>query len=414
MHFNLFAIIPHAFPRIPMHITNIIHVFIDAEEDSTDAAGPPSKKHQKAILERFSNDSRYFPPGLSGASTEHGGSGKRRGPNVVMLGESQLPDEAKALGCVSGVISQGYELYEHPDVEPAWNYHFYVACRTTLEPTSSSATFVSAGQKLPLQGYDEALDLVAFVRDDTNGAIGVLFYLPPEFRPLKAAPYSHWTANWGTALRVCKPTVVDWEALAQQLKPFDAEDVVDGRAQGRDVLRRAIRETQRIRPRGIKLGLEAANLTFTMPKSTVSHPSDLKRRTQKIAVVSTSETHPLVAATKTRETKPKTTPIPKKAKAAASKTPTGSAVKVEQENKAAEAPTAARPVRAELTGLASVHNLVTLQGQQLERMESDIRNVQGVMATLKREFRDLAATLAPIRDISGSLQKLGATAEAIR
>src|SRR5690606_29334171 len=74
---------------------------------------------------------------------------------------------------------------------------------------------------------------------------------------------------------------IDWEATARRQR--DAPRLsITARENRLRVLMTALADTNGVTPRGVKKGLEELRVTFNMPKSTASHPSDAKRQRRSV------------------------------------------------------------------------------------------------------------------------------------
>jgi hypothetical protein len=193
---------------------------------------------------------------------------------------------------------------------------------------------------------------------------------------------------------------------------MDTPQLAEGRQQIMGILHTGLQETESIAPRGIKQGADNLKLTFSMPKSTISHPSELKRRAPKIATISTSESHPPVVATKTPASKAKPTPAVKKSRPTAVRSLPVSAPKVDRGKTVVSSATTEKSL--DNLSVATIRSMVTDQGRQLERVEKAVHDMQGSLAAMKRDFRQISTSVAGLADMSKKMKQLVDATEATR
>lgn len=274
------------------------------------------KKRAKTINRMFEPDSDDLPPGLSYQEPIPGGTQPPKKLHVIST--TDVPPEAQDFGCHGGLADKGFLLYEHPDFSTAWGGTIYIAASTSAGPPAYKPIFLRPGRDVYVTGYQEALQFICFIREP-KGTLHLLVFVAPEFRETTVSSGSdNWTYNWPTCLKIVKASYFDWERIADAVCSDTDEESTRKHNDTLEMLRTAIEETNGETPRGMKTGTEYLRLTFTMPKSSIAHPSEYKRVSHKPARVYTGDTAPPLIIKKQPAGKRKTAQMQSSSSTAAS------------------------------------------------------------------------------------------------
>lgn len=205
---------------------------------------------------------------------------------------TEIPPIMQELGCNRTTQSRGLVLFGKPELTHAWGCEIFCDAWTQYREQQDDAAadefllkelLLAPGEALHFMGYTEAIELLAFGVDEKGGISAVVF-VPTDLRPRddrREEERPGWKADWANCIRMVGIREIDWDATARRQR--DAPRLsIQARENRLRVLTNALADTNGVTPRGVKKGLEDLRVTFNMPKSTASHPSDVKRQRRSV------------------------------------------------------------------------------------------------------------------------------------